>query len=122
MKVIENRGAFTGAPPPWFDPIRLKLIGSTTGTGRVAPTDAASPKLWPVGAEAAGKPDRNAPKSKESLPFSVKQNNHFNDGLCLDATHNKPARCWRPSGSHFCFWHRGRFFFFFCVYDGNKTV
>lgn len=102
MKVRANRSLFTGLPLDCFDPIKLKLIGSTMRTGLVPPTNSAQtppPKLGPVGADTADKVEGNEQEEKERLPFSVKQNQHFNDGLCLDATHNKPALRWLPSGS-----------------------
>lgn len=123
LKAIANRSAFSRPPLDCFDPIGL--IGSTMRTGLVPllkRLQAPLPKLWPAGTDVADKPDREEQKEKESLPFSVKQNNHFNDGLCLDATHSKPGRCWLPSVSHLRFWHQGSFSCFFFVYDENKTV
>lgn len=107
-RVKSDRGQKCPSGPPLDGSYQA---GSPTRTGPML-RQTPLPKLWPVGADMADKLDRKEQKEKERLLFSVKQNNHFNDGLCLAAAHNKAAGFWLPSVSHLCFWHQGSWFFF----------
>lgn len=81
-------------------------------TGLVPPTNSApnpSAKAQACGrryGRQSGK-KRAGSRKKRKCCLSL-WNKTFNDGLCLDATHNKPALCWLPSVSRRHFWHQWR--------------
>lgn len=100
-------------PADRFDPSRLELIGGTARTGLVPRLmlQRNFAKTLACGHRYGSETGRKWADRRGKPPFSVQQNGHFNDGLCLDATHNKSSPE-LAAVSHLCFWHHASFFFF----------